>query len=61
MLGGSFVFAKQTHAEMNLFYVFLNTGHVRLCMRLFSQDMITDHLVEPYEDSLDELAKHFQE
>ncbi len=27
----------------------------------YSQDMITDHLVEPYEDSLDELAKHFLE
>jgi hypothetical protein len=24
-----------------------------------SQDMITDHLVEPYEDSLDELTKQF--
>jgi hypothetical protein len=25
----------------------------------FSEDMITDHLVEPYEDSLDELADRY--
>jgi hypothetical protein len=45
------------HDENKLKNIFFTVDYV---LRWRSQDMITDHLVEPYEDSLDELAKNFE-